>query len=444
MVLQGVFDVLLMGVLAGTLALAWSLRDRSARPLLGLALMCGLGVGLGAVKLVPTLELMKQHPRTVELPAPISTDRFQAPSSEEIQEYQMWEGTADYRVVHGSWSEGTRWEPVGVIVKAFLGREQRGVTEYFVRYRPWHEYGAYFGPLGVLLVLCSVLVRRDAWPWIVAAGFCFVMGLGKIARYAPFRLLHFLPLFSSMHNPCRFFIPALCGACILASLSLDALRERLRRRCNTSGTAWVDALTAVVVALALIDSVVVGRYTLHGTFDRPAPTVPPLSPSLITIQGDPWHMTGPMLANRAMRNGYEPLNILSRVAAIGQPGYRGEHYFVSSEAGSATEDVAGQTKLESWSPNSAAVHAECTVPGLVVLNRNWDAGWRAAPPYLVVSYRGLVAAEVPAGIHSIRFSYHSWAFAVGLGVSLGTLAVCLSAIPFARRRARPEDLIAPD
>jgi hypothetical protein len=138
-----------------------------------------------------------------------------------------------------------------------------------------------------------------------------------------------------------------------------------------------------------------------------------------------------------MRNGYEPLNILSRVAAIGQPGYRGEHYFVSSEAGSATEDGAGQTKLESWSPNSAAVRVECAVPGLVVLNRNWDAGWLAAPPYRVVSYRGLVAAEVPVGIHSIRFSYHSWAFVVGLGVSIGTLAVSLGVIRFARRRTHP-------
>ncbi len=438
MVLQGLYDVLLMGMLAGTLVLGWSVRDWSVRPLVSLMLMGGLGAGLGAVKLVPVLELMRQHPRILGSSPQQLTERFQAPTSEETQSNEKLEGIGDIRVVHGSWGEGTRWEPAGILIKAFLGREQRGATKYFVRSWDWHEYGAYLGPLGVLLVVCSVLVRRDAWPWIVAAGFCFALGLGISVPFGPFRLLRFLPLFKSMHCPCRFFIPALCGGCIVAGLTLDALRERLQRGGRPSRVARVDGLMAVVVALSLLDSVVVGRYTLQGAFDRPAPTVPPRSPSLITIAGDYWHMTGPLLANQATRDGYEPLEIPIRVDAIGQPGYRGEHYFVPSAAGIASpgEDGDCQTRLEGWSPNTATVRAECAVPGLVVLNRNWDAGWRVDPPYKVVPYRGLVASAVPAGIHSIRFSYHSWAFATGLGVSLATLA----AIPFAHRRARQRAL----
>lgn len=437
MILNGTWEVVFTGIVSGLLAAFWGVRLRTMRPVAALALMTVIGSGVAAVKVVPVVDLMRDHNRVTDVTQKFSIDRLKSAPSDKDRDFRdrMFEGEfgtgGGYQVVHGSWGEGTRLEPLAMIIKAFFGRQQRGVTLYFIRSTCWHEYGAYLGLVGGFLCVAALLLRRDAWPWMVLGGFCFVMGLGSFSRFAPYALLHDLPVLRSMHTAPRFFIPALFAASILAAMTLDALWSRLQPREQSSGRARLAWIIPVVVTIALVDSILVGRYSLHGAFDRDPPAVPEKlrEPRTVT-HNNLWGATPFMLSNRSIQNGYEPLRITPRVHAEGEPGYRGEHAFVAE--GDAT---TGTTQLESWSPNTVKVRVDAQGPGLVVLNRNWDRGWRANSPFAIVNHEGLVAAHVPAGKQVVEFAYHSTPAAIGATVSLISIMGCLLA-PIAWRRRR--------
>jgi hypothetical protein len=442
MLLNGTWEVVFAAIVAGLMAVLWGVQGRTLRPVAALALMGALGCGVGAAKLVPVIDLMRVHQRVVETATKLGVDRLKAaPDAAERRKADEFEGFADIQVIHGSWGEGTRLEPLAMIVKAFFGREQRGIAIYYVRSSLWHEYGAYLGILGAALCVAALAVRRDAWPWMLVGGFCFVMGLGNFSRFAPWYLLHDLPILRSMHTAPRFFTLALFAGCMLAGLTLDAVRDRLRRR-EEAGRRRLSWVVPVLVAVALVDSVLVGRYTLHGTFDQAPPPVPGRLPEPRTVTGNSWKTTPLMLSNRTIKNGYEPLKLPTSVHAEGEPGYRGEHYFVADGPTSGVE-TAGTTRLEAWSPNTARVRVEVGGPGRVVLNRNWDKGWRAKPPFAAVPHEGLVAVAVPAGTHTVELSYHAPPVAVGVVVSLVSLGVCLLATLAGRRRPTADPAAPP-
>jgi len=446
MVFQGLYEILLTGTLAVVLAIGWAFQDRRVRPIVALSLMCAVGLGLSAAKVVPVLDLMREHPRLVPLETSDESREEPIPDNKVVLDHSEKQSLDEPSIVHGSWGEGTRWERVAVLLKAFLGRHQRAVTQYFSTGWLWHEYGAYLGPLGALLVVASPFLCRDRWPWIASAAFCFLVGLGRIGlrRFswvAPFKLLHFLPLFRSMHCPSRFFIPALFAGCIVAGFALENIRKRAGQRGPHAGRSSMTVRWFIpcVVLVSLVDSVLVGRRALQGTFDVTPPLAKPRTQSLVTVAGHNQPVAPLMLANRAVRVGYEPLHIRARVHSVEQPGYRGEHFFVSSQAGSAGRGC--QTRLISWSPDTVSVQVECTTEGYVVLNRNWDKGWRAGLPYEALSHDGLVAVRVPPGAHMIRFSFQSSALQAGVVVSLITLAGSVVCITLGGRWCRKLDAI---
>ena len=117
----------------------------------------------------------------------------------------------------------------------------------------------------------------------------------------------------------------------------------------------------------------------------------------------------------------------------GDPAYRGE-VFTASGTGKAT--------LERFTPNAMTVRVENATRGdLVVLNQNWDSGWRGnGQP--AVDYHDLVAAPVAGPYQTVVFRYlpRLW------WLSLGILAVTVGAIVAAfvlRRRERARLLRRP-
>ncbi len=110
----------------------------------------------------------------------------------------------------------------------------------------------------------------------------------------------------------------------------------------------------------------------------------------------------------------------------GDPAYRGEAY---------TSTGKGKAELIHFTPNAMTVHVDGAVPGdLLVLNQNWDPGWRGdGSP--AVAFHDAVATVIQAPNETVLFRYrpHYW------GVSLGISIVTVTGIAFAyarRRRAR--------
>jgi hypothetical protein len=111
--------------------------------------------------------------------------------------------------------------------------------------------------------------------------------------------------------------------------------------------------------------------------------------------------------------------------------------------GGAAEPV-GTVRLLEYLPERIVAQADLTAPGYVILADRFDDGWRVyvddveQPMLRANSVERLVA--VPAGTHTVRFSYAPFPVYLGLGISavagvvwLGAMVAALLAIVRPRR-----------
>jgi len=439
MILQGgVYDVIFTAFVSGFLALAWSLQGRTTWPLVVAVLIGAWGFGLAAVKLLPVASYMRENSRTTEVggnPAYLGQDpgaKVGGKTLEDFRKNQEVVETVDEVDVGPEGSERplrlhkppSKWDLLTFAVKAFLGREQRS-NRY---YKPlqtfgWHEYGVYIGPLAVgLAALSVVLAWRTSWPWLVTAALCFVAAGGNFGWFAPWTLIHRLPVFGSMHCPSRFLMPCIFAATVAAGYALDAIRQKLGGSRTGRRTRFVDSVLGLLVAAALVDSVAVARSSIRGVFPLPPPVIEPRQPVIVTSEAAGKNMTQAMLANYCSAHGYEPIHPKVWVTACEAPAYKGEAYLDSATPGAK----GGLVEIVDWSPNTVVVRASSPTAGRVVLNRNWGRGWRTDPPYLTEVFQGLIASPIEPGEHVIRFVYWPSVFLIGTGISVATLALAIS------------------
>jgi hypothetical protein len=110
----------------------------------------------------------------------------------------------------------------------------------------------------------------------------------------------------------------------------------------------------------------------------------------------------------------------------GDPLYKGEAY---------TSSGKGKAALVHFTPNEMTVKVEDATPGdLVVLNQNWDPGWRGnGVP--AVSFHDATATVIDAPNETVVFRYRPHYWALSLAVFTATAAGVV-ALYVRRRRAR--------
>lgn len=437
----GIYDVIFSSFVLSPLTLIWCLQDRSARPLLYAVMVGAWALGFSAVKLFPVVAYMRENPRTTE-PGGTGWRRVmekedgstadaaapQTPPATKTGVDALAKPKKAKAVPRGPVS---KLELPKFVLAIFLGREQRSNSIYFpLQEFGWHEYGAYIGPLAIFLALEGPLLAfRQTWPWLLIASVCFLTGAGNFSPYAPWTLIHTLPVFKSMHCPSRLLIPCIFTVSIAAGFALDALRAKLAG----SHPQWPDVVLGLLVAAALIDSVLVSRYAIKDAFPKEPPIAQPWPPSIVTIKGEVLGMTIPMFANKCSAAGYEPIWPKVWVQISDSSDYHGETYFRPD----APNAPIGKVELVTWTPNTVTVRATCPTAGSIVLNRNWNKGWRADAPYSVSTLDGLISSHVEPGEHVIRFVFVPSDFWLGSRVSLVTIALA-GTLLFRQIRSRRE------
>lgn len=398
------------------LALAiWSillaLSYRTIRPV-AVAIASGVvGFGLSAPKLIPVLDVVRRFPRLVD-----STE------------------TLDLR---------------GFVV-IFTSRDQTfGSRPAPLSPYGWHEWGIYIGWAAfAALIAGAIFARSRRERPLKAVGMIFVLlGFGAFHEYAPWTLLHLAPIFKSQHVPSRWLYPAtLVLAVVFASL-LERAMLRLRGL-----RALGEVVLLACVAWMSLDIARVARLPMAQMFGSHMPK--------IFVRTDTFH-TEAHVTNDYQYDGvsYGQASLPSEMANVGQiecmifpglsvfardahgvikgmgakgrgdPAYKGEAYTASGK---------GTAELVHFTPNAMTVHVDGATPGdLLVLNQNWDPGWRAdgAP---AVAYHDAVATAVKVPSETVLFRYrpHYW------WLSLGIFGVTVAAIGAAyrrriRARARP-------
>ncbi len=184
----GTYPPPLAALLLGIYAVLDAGVRRSWRPVAAAAMVILLGLAISGVKLLPMARFIMDNPR-----------------------YTYWREPV---------------LPLRALPRIFLGRDQLSPTSFAGAWLGWWEYGAYVGVVPMTLAALGVFIgRRRIIPAAACAIVFFGVMLGDFGGPAPWRWLHRLPPFSSLHDTVRFRVPLVFCLALLSSAALSRVEE---------------------------------------------------------------------------------------------------------------------------------------------------------------------------------------------------------------------------
>jgi hypothetical protein len=370
---------------------AWAAR--SARPLLAAGAIVGWGASLASPQLIAILDTMQRFPRVT---SPVA----------EVVPWAMWPRMFLWSVTD---VPGFRIEGI----------------EYM-----WHEYAQYIGPLPLALVLWGALGRlpQDSALRSLRFAGCALFALA-LGRWGPWGLLHRVPPFRSQHVPTRFMFPAMMLLAVVAARVAEHAAQRWATRLRGRGAqiaAW--AAWAAFAGSALLIAREDARCT-RPWFSLRAPdveertggfvqyqTVPPQyaygdgrsespggtndAPGLLVARANVGAVRCAGFAGLALDapKGPDARPVHMGARGVGDPLYRGEAWLETDAPGANVETVR-------WSPNEVTLSVRGAASGaLLVLNQNWDPGWRANDGP-TIDHEDVNATRLTAPDETVTFRY---------------------------------------
>ena len=377
----GVYQVLQALVFAGLLGLTLSVLYRSYWPITAIAIFAVFSAGFAAFKLLPDYSMMHTYPRP-------------------------WDAFDD--------------TSFRLICTALFSRVQDLLRQHSDGQWGFWEYGAYIGPLAVVLALLgAVKYPRAAVPWVVACVVFLTLATGESARYSPWSLLHALPIFSSSRVPSRFLIPFTLAVGMLASFGSEAILKRFK--------TWGVYVVGLTLCAMLVDFWQVSVSNLRYVVSGDLPDLVAVSPSFRQVRDQSnTYMLATSLADEGSLNCDEYTAIGTPAAGFNEPTYRGEQYLLG----------AGSVTLLRWTPNRLEYTVDAQAPTVMVVNQNYDPWWRVTSgPGQTFSQDGLLAVQVPKGKSRIVLRYISIAAICGLVISILTALAAFLLFRWESRRA---------
>jgi hypothetical protein len=400
----GTYPAPLMAVALGAECLArlGSAEDRRgmarALPLIGL-----LFVLLAAVRLLPELHYLREHPRLEPLDDGIGLGEI----------FSFWT---------------TRDHP------------RRMATHRYV----WPEYDTYVGIVPVVLMLAGVAValavrdprrreRRIDLAVFATLGWC---ALGRVRPLSLAALLHALPVFRSLRVPSRFLGPAMVGFGLLAAAALAAGRRLGERRRPRLARAMLALELALVIGVAL-DVCLTNQRVIQQGLDPALPRGPASADFFQNSAADYRALPSFPVSGWGTRGCYVAMEWKPA------PGIA-DGRVPQARLEPPTAGAMGATR---WSPNRLAFDVRLDLPATLIINQNYETGWRAeggetVGAYVVPEHRfwdirarpgqlpvkgaiGLLAIELPAGTHHLVLRHRPpWLWP---GVFLSLLGLGLAA-----------------
>jgi hypothetical protein len=218
-----VYSLLVAGAYAGVL---W--RSRRARTYLWSLLLIGAGVGLAALQILPTLELLRESLR-----AEASYDFF---SSFSMPPGFLWTFFAPYVMGGGD---------------GYLFRAPYVGPSYYA------EYVGYVGLATLVLGWLALRFKPDARTifWAAIAPLGVLLALGRYGPFEFYKLIYSIPILNLFRVPARHLMEVEFALVCLAGRGLTALETEADRK---TILRWVAALGALVFLLSVF-AITLGR-----------------------------------------------------------------------------------------------------------------------------------------------------------------------------------------
>ena len=410
----GTYPAPLMAVAlaAESLARLGSASDRRALAR-ALPIMAGLFLLLAAVRLLPALHYLREHPRLEPLDDKIGLGEI----------LSFW-----VTRVHG----------------------RRLAGHGYV----WPEYDDYVGLVPVALMLAGAVIallvrdprRRERRIDLAVFAVLIWCALGNIPGPSLFAGLHALPVFRSLRVPSRFLGPAMVTFGLLAAASLATGRQALVRWRPRLRRA-VEIGELVLVAAVAIDVCAVNQRIMQQGLDPPMPRAPARADFFQNpAVSYAWLPSFPV-AGFGTRGCYVPLEWRP---AFGITDGRGPQARLEPAG-------AGTITATTWSPNRLDFELQLAAPATLIVNQNYETGWRGTSGETVGAYVvregrfwdiharpdqlpvrgaiGLLAARLPAGANHLTLLHRPpWLLAGALLSLAGAAAAAVGLRRAARRR----------
>jgi hypothetical protein len=295
----------------------------------------------------------------------------------------------------------------------------------------WNEYGAYVGPILLMLAFLGVLSSDASLAWAaILLAFSFVLMLGHFAPFAPWHILkgHVFP-FKEMRVPSRFAAEVSMFLAVFAGVALDRLPTRLKKL--VPRFEWPGHLRAVMVTLALLgvgDLMSVGYSFIdeYGFHEAPQ-SEGPASARL--------YFGGPGLSNFIS----EPAQNRGRLQCWDEWGFGAGAPLWEGDVpqARAADDGANVVSVER-TQNKFFLDVDVTRPSRILLNSTYDRGFRTNVGSVAGQDKELVL-DLPPGHHQVVVEY--WPHGLTAGLILSALSIMGVAWFFItdrrRRRAGP-------
>jgi hypothetical protein len=295
-----------------------------------------------------------------------------------------------------------------------------------------------------LLILAGLApLTRDRWASVFAlgAGFFFVMAMGDFDALSPYHLVKQLPLFKQLRSPERHIVLVFLFLALGAARMLTFVEDALPRAfAGAFGARSPRELPLPLRALAIALGTGLVALAVGPRFSQ---MVRESGPSYATVQftfEPPRTYEQPFRQHRGNRRDghvFPAMNMGSIYCITGIPvpesrALRGD---LPQDEYPADPTTATVRRL-SWSPNEITLEVRATRPARVIVNQNHHAHWRASVGR-VRSHEGLLAVDVPVGVHRLTLRFVDRALQASVAVSSLTLLALLGlAFAYALRWAR--------
>jgi hypothetical protein len=383
----GVYQVPQAFLMAALLALAVSAMQRNYWPIVSLIVFVAFSVGFSAIRLVPDFEMMRAYPRP-------------------------W--------IH------RQVTPLRLLLVCLLSRHQAIDQTMGAGQWGFWEYGAYVGLLALAFAIFGAIKRfRAAVPWLVVTLAFFALAVGQFWSYAPWSLLHRLPIFSSSRIPSRFLIPTTLAIAVLAAIGSDVAIKRFG--------SWGLYAIGLALCVVVIDYWLIDIRNFRLVVDGTPPVVAAVSPDFKQVRDiTNMHMYPTAIANEGSVNCYEYWTRVggpsSPAVGSNEPAYRGEQFLLGS----------GIVRTTHWTPNEISFEVDAPALEELLINQNYDDSWQLiSGSGQMLAHEGLLAISLPAGKQTLTIKYVSWPLRIGAAISILTLVVGLGLMIVERRIPGP-------
>ena len=396
---SGVYVINLFLVFLFVYAVLTSFQLKSIRPLSILGVVFAGACILGAVKLLPMLEFLREVPRLIDQKSGVDLPTLWTMllgREQSFLDMRLWETTL---MDNGTYQYG------------------------------WHEYGAYIGLLPSFLFIFGIMKGyKKHWPLIGTAFFCLLLVLGDTSPLNLWRVLHHFPVYASLTVPSRFIFCFVFPVAILSGFGLSQIETGVRTRGRT--------LSLLILIFVAADLWLVNSVLFEQVF-----CIPPVQVAREPVFRQRYSTLNfykkkelsrssqypVFLSNSGILDAYECAAVKrGEVRTVSDPRYRGEVYFMNED---------GKIFDMSFSPNTIRADVEAEKTDILVVNQNYFSGWRVKSDGIALRpavYKGLLAVRLGPGRHKVIFYYLPLSFILGLGLTLSGLA--LAAVVLAGRR----------